>query len=84
MPSDLSEHEHDAAEVGPLGLGNGVIVKLVEVDPLGVQPEALARRDGALVDRGLGGVQSSFRGLGDGRHYERLHAHLWVVRVRLE
>eukprot|EP00964_Phaeocystis_antarctica_P065207 scaffold39301_cov63-Phaeocystis_antarctica.AAC.2 len=56
----------------------------LEVGPLGVQSEALARRDGALVDRGLGGVQSLFRGLGDGRHDERLHAHLRVVRVRLE
>ena len=34
VDAERLEHEHDAAEVGPLDLGDGVIVKLVEVGHL--------------------------------------------------
>ena len=59
IDAERLEHEDDGAQVGALDLGDGVVVELVEVRPLGVQSEALARRHApraarALVGGGLG------------------------------
>eukprot|EP00964_Phaeocystis_antarctica_P077844 scaffold48367_cov45-Phaeocystis_antarctica.AAC.1 len=72
MPSDLSMSTTLPRLVRWVS-GTVLSSSSLEVGPLGVQPEALARRDGALVGRGLG----------DGRHDERFHARLRVVRVLL-
>ena len=72
------EHEDHGAQVGALDLGDRVVLELVEVRPLGVQPEALSRRHAARAACALIG-----RRLGHGRHDQRLHACAWVVRVLL-
>ena len=72
------EHQHDGAQIRALDLRDRVVLELVEVRPLGVQSEALARRDAAGAAGALVGTRLRHR-----RHDQTLHPRARVVRVLL-
>mmetsp|Transcript_38971 Transcript_38971/g.96648 ORF Transcript_38971/g.96648 Transcript_38971/m.96648 type:complete len:337 (+) Transcript_38971:295-1305(+) len=79
VDAEALEQQHHVAQVGALDLGDHVVLQLVEEGPLGVEPEALARRDAAGASGALVRLRARAR-----RYDQRLDAGAWVVRVHLD